>query len=169
MTTERVQLYDGRGEPAGTAPRATMRTQNLCHGATAVVVLDPTGRIYVHRRTVTKDVHPGRYDFAAGGVLTAGEDPESAAARELEEELGIAGVALTPVRIARFTDDRTDYWGFCYHTVWDGPVHWQPDEVAWGDWWDVARLMRTLQTDPQIWMPDTVALLGSWVRARLRS
>jgi 8-oxo-dGTP pyrophosphatase MutT (NUDIX family) len=63
-----------------------MRADNLIHGATGVVVRNSSGQIYVHRRTDTKDVYPGRYDFAAGGVLAVGEDPDEAALRELHDD-----------------------------------------------------------------------------------
>src|SRR4051794_41342881 len=52
-----------------------MRAQNLRHAATGVVVRDPYGRIYVHRRTATKDVYPAHWDFTAGGGVLAGEGP----------------------------------------------------------------------------------------------
>ena len=85
----RTRYSNRRRNPCGSAPRSRMRAENLHHAATAVVVRDRLGRVYVHRRTTTKDVYPGRRDFAAGGVLTAGEDPHDAAVRELAEELGV--------------------------------------------------------------------------------
>jgi isopentenyldiphosphate isomerase len=72
---EIVALYDDGGRPAGSAPRSIMRAENLRHAATGVVVRDRLGRIYVHRRTNTKDVYPGRWDFTAGGVVLYDEDP----------------------------------------------------------------------------------------------
>ena len=125
-----------------------MRALNLTHAATAVVVRDRLGRVHVHRRTDTKDLYPGRHDFAAGGVVAAGEDPYDAAVRELEEELGVAGVALEPLGVAHFGDDHTDYWGHLFTTRWDGPVRLQPEEVAWGDWWPVDRLVAALDAEP---------------------
>lgn len=163
---ERVQLYDDRNRPAGTATRARMRAENLRHGATAVLVRDGYGRLYLHRRTDTKDVYPGRYDFVAGGVLAAGEDPLAGAIRELAEELGITGVDLTELCRGHYADDHTDYQAFCYLTRWDGPVRWQPEEVAWGDWVTIDQLVDWLDTRADELMPDTVALLGGWVRQR---
>src|SRR3954453_2772755 len=86
---EVVALYDEGGRPAGSAPRSVMRAQNLRHAATGVVVRDPWGRVYVHRRTQTKDVSPAPWAFPAGGVLLADEDPLGGARRELAEELGV--------------------------------------------------------------------------------
>ncbi|HEX6150423.1 NUDIX hydrolase, partial [Nocardioides sp.] len=159
---ELVQLYDDHGRPAGTIDRARMRAENLTHAATAVVVRDSYGRVYVHRRTDTKDLYPGRYDFAAGGVVDAGEDPHHAAVRELAEELGITGAVLELVDVARYTDDHTDYWGYCFTTTYDGPLRLQPEEVAAGDWWTLDRLVAALDSapgdGPGSFMPDTAGL-----------
>jgi 8-oxo-dGTP pyrophosphatase MutT (NUDIX family) len=145
-----------------------MRAENLTHAATSVVLRDRLGRVHVHRRTDTKDVYPGRFDFAAGGVVAAGEEPAAAAARELAEELGVTGVDLEPIRVAHYGDEHTDYWGHCYTATWDGELRLQPEEVAWGAWWPLDRLVAALDTSPDEWMPDTAALLGDWVRERLR-
>ena len=65
---------------------------------------------YVHRRTDTKDVFPGAWDCWAGGVVTAGEPPDRAAARELTEELGVSVPALEPLFRHWYRDDRTPSW-----------------------------------------------------------
>ena len=164
---ELVQLYDGHGRPAGIADRPRMRAENLTHAATAVVVRDSFARVFVHCRTDTKDLYPGRLDFAAGGVVDAREDPDRAAVRELAEELGITDVPLELIRVARFTDDRTDYWGYCFTTTYDGPLRLQPEEVADGDWWTLDRLVAALDGAADTFMPDTAELLGDWLRDRL--
>ncbi|MEZ5193910.1 MAG: phosphotransferase [Nocardioides sp.] len=164
---ERVALYDAAGRPRGTAPRSRMRAENLRHGATGVVVRDAWGRVYLHRRTDTKDVYPGRLDFTAGGVLAAGEDPEAGARRELEEELGVAGVPLVPLGEGDYADEHTDYHAFRYTVTWSGPVRWQPEEVAWGDWVTLEDLDALLRDRPGDVMPDAAALFADWLRARL--
>jgi 8-oxo-dGTP pyrophosphatase MutT (NUDIX family) len=163
---EIVALYDDAGRPSGTAPRSRMRAENLRHAATAVVVRDPRGRVHVHKRTDTKDVYPGRYDFAAGGVLLAGEDPHDAARREAEEELGVTS-ELVPLGEGDYEDEQTRYHAYLYETTWDGPIRRQAEEVASGEWVTLERLAEMLD-DPDVpVMPDTAALLGHWVAARL--
>lgn len=142
-----------------------MRAENLRHGATAVVVLDPAGRVYVHRRTDTKDVYPGRYDVAAGGVLLAGEDPLAAARREVAEELGVTS-ELAPIGEGDYADDQTRYHAFLYVTVWDGPVRHQPEEVASGEWMELGDLLARLSDPAWPVVPDSAALLGDWLRRR---
>jgi 8-oxo-dGTP pyrophosphatase MutT (NUDIX family) len=156
---ERVALYGADGLPTGEAvPRSQMRACNLRHAATLVVVRNSAGEVYVHRRTDTKDVFPGRYDFAAGGVLQAGEEPYAAAVREVAEELGVTGVALAPLGEDDYADADTSYHAFAYTCVYDGPITWQPEEVAWGEWVGVERLREMVATLP--FVPDTVAVLG---------
>lgn len=144
-----------------------MRAENLRHAATAVVVRDSLGRVYVHRRTDTKDVYPGRRDFAAGGVVAAGEDPDLAAVRELAEELGVTGVPLTRLGEGDYADAHTDYHGFCFTAEWDGPIRWQAEEVVSGGWMTAEALAAAFTAEPDDFMPDTVALLGDWLRGRI--
>lgn len=160
--SEVVAIYDPddpAGRVVGTAPRAQMRSENLAHGATAVIVRTSTGEIYVHRRADTKDIWPGRHDCAAGGVLQAGEDPDEAAARELAEELGIEGPVLVPLVQRWYRGADTAYFAYAYVTTWDGPVRFADGEVAEGWWEQPARLYERLQDPSWPFVPDTRELL----------
>ena len=162
---EVVALYDDGGRPHGSAPRSVMRAENLRHGATGVVVRDPYGRVYVHRRTPTKDVYPAYWDFTAGGVLLAGEDPLDGARRELAEELGVTS-ELEPLGEADYADEHTRYHAFRYVTTWDGEITPQPEEVAYGAWLSIERLILQLADHQIPFMPDSRALFGHWLHER---
>lgn len=160
--TELVAIYGEDGRPTGeVVERAEMRAKNLRHAATLVVVLNSEDLVYVHRRTDTKDVYPGYYDFAAGGVLQAGEEPDESAAREVAEELGVTGVELVPLFEADYADEHTRFHAFCYECRYDGPIAWQPEEVAWGEWVTPARLLELL--DELAFMPDTRSCFAAWL------
>ena len=162
---ELVPLYDAAGSPTGeVVTRREMRERNLRHAATAVVVRNSAGEVYVHRRTDTKDVFPGRYDFAAGGVLQVGEDPYDAAVREAEEELGVTGVPLASLGEGDYADDHTTYHAFCFTCVYDGPITWQPEEVAWGGWMDLDELRGKIDDPGWPLVPDGRAIGREWLR-----
>ncbi|HET8603160.1 MAG TPA: YbaK/EbsC family protein [Marmoricola sp.] len=156
---EPVALVDGQGRVTGTAARSDVRRDNLRHAATAVLVRRPDGEILLHRRTATKDWAPGLWDAAAGGVLRAGEEPDTSAARELAEELGITGVALRPLTTHLFEDTTTRCFEHAYEAVWDGPVTLQPEEVAEGRWASMTDLVALLEDQPARFVPDTAQLL----------
>ena len=165
MADEVVALYDDEGRVVGRAPRSAVRAENLRHAASSVVVRDGYGRVYLHRRTTTKDVYPGLLDFCAGGVVLAGEDPAACAVREAEEELGVHGVPLVPLGTADYADDATRYRAFRFVTTYDGSIRWQPEEVSWGQWVTLETLVRRLDDESSGLVPDSVAVWGDILRA----
>jgi isopentenyldiphosphate isomerase len=163
---ELVAIIDQTGAVVGSAPRSVMRRDNLAHLVVAVLVRDSAGRVYVHRRTESKDVFPGMHDSFAAGCLQAGEEVEAAAAREVAEELGVVGVPLTPLAVVRYDDAATHHVCHAFVAIYDGPITHQAEEVAWGGWMTPAEL-RTRLADPS-WpfVPDGRALIEPWLAAQ---
>lgn len=125
---EMVAVVDAENRVVGAVPRHVMRAGNMLHRATYVFVFDSAGELYVQHRTVTKDVYPGYWDLAAGGVVLDGESYEESAVRELEEEMGIRGVELEPWFDFYF-EDAGKVWGRAFSCVWDGEIVPQVEEV----------------------------------------
>lgn len=170
---EIVALYaqdEVPGRVTGAAPRSRVRAENLPHSAAKILVRDAAGRVYVHRRTDTKDLYPGLYDVWVGGVITAGEPPETAAERELAEELGVKGAPVDLIDRHWFTDAHTNFLAHIYQTVYDaslhGPIVHQPEEVAEG-WWMPWTDFKSRLADPDwAFVPDGRALLARYERVR---
>lgn len=144
MTTEPgdelVDVIDAEDRVIGTATRRRMRAEGLGHRCTYILVRNGAGEVLVHRRTDSKDIHPGLYDLFAGGVCGAGEGYEACARREVAEELGVAGAPLRFLLRHRYEGLGGPAWGAVYEVRWDGPVRHQPSEVAWSAWVSPARL-----------------------------
>jgi 8-oxo-dGTP pyrophosphatase MutT (NUDIX family) len=129
---ERVAVVDPSNRFACAAPRWRMRRDNLIHRACYILVFNSRGELFVHQRTDTKDVYPGFFDLAAGGVVLAGESYDAAAQRELAEELGIADQPLTALFDFFWEDAHCRVWGRVYRCVHDGPMRLQPEEIVSG-------------------------------------
>ena len=157
--SEIVALVDRTGAVVGSAERAVVRRENLLHAATAVLVRNPGGRIYVHRRSPDKDWAPSHHDAAAGGVMGYGEEPAASAARELAEELGVTGATLRPLGLSVYEDDATRCVEHCFETTWDGRVTHADGEVVWGAWMTLPELDSHLADPGWAFVPDTRALL----------
>ncbi|GAA4421214.1 NUDIX domain-containing protein [Actinokineospora soli] len=164
---ELVALYDETGRVVGSATRARMRAEGLWHAATAVLVRSSDGdRVYVHRRTDTKDVYPGLHDCAAGGVIGAGEDPDLAASRELAEEYGVLDAPLSPVFTMRIELPPVRMHLFAYETRWDGAITPQESEIAEGWWMPVAELRARLAGREWPFVPDGRLVMERWFALR---
>jgi 8-oxo-dGTP pyrophosphatase MutT (NUDIX family) len=146
--SELVDVIDEADRVVATVTRRTMRAQRLLHRCTYVLVRNGAGEILVHRRTDTKDVHPGLYDVFAGGVCAAGETYDECARREVDEELGVAGTEPTFLFRHRYGGPGGPVWGAVYEVRWDGPVRHQPSEVAWSAWVSPERLEAMLTALP---------------------
>jgi isopentenyldiphosphate isomerase len=131
---ELVDVVDEEDRVVRQTTRREVRAHNLLHRAVAIMCRRTAGQVFVHRRADTKDVFPGRYDMFVAGVVGAGESYQAAAARELAEELGIAGTPLTPAFHHRYEGPAERSWSAVYEVRWDGPVRIDPVELAWGGW-----------------------------------
>lgn len=162
--TERVDVVDDDDRVIATVSRAEMRANNLQHRAVSIAVLGSDGRLLVHRRANTKDVWPGMWDLAAGGVVAAGETYDDAARRELAEELGVIAASWELLGEGKFADDDVAMIGRGFLVVHDGPFQFTDGEIEEVRWVDRGELESLLATET--FVPDNVALLLPLLRAR---
>ncbi|MDD9941002.1 MAG: NUDIX domain-containing protein [Myxococcales bacterium] len=139
---ERVDLVDQDDQAVGTVTRQHMRAGNLWHRTVAILCQNGRGQIYVQRRSDRKDLFPGQYDMFASGCVSAGEDYEAAAQRELAEELGITDAVLQPLFKHRYDGSETRTHTWIYRVRWDGPITHEDGEVAWGGFVQLADLLQ---------------------------
>lgn len=126
---ELVLIVDRDDNVIDRVARHVMRSRRLLHRVTYIFVYHSDGRLLVQKRTRTKDLYPGYYDLAAGGVVCAGESYDESAQREAREELGIDGRPLERRFKFFFEQDDNRCWGMVYSCRHDGPFKLQPEEV----------------------------------------
>ncbi|MDU9405215.1 NUDIX hydrolase [Pseudomonas sp. zfem004] len=127
---ERVAWVDDHDQPLGALPRAELRERGLIGRCTFILLFNSAGDLCVHRRTLSKALYPGYWDVAAGGMVGADENYAESAARELEEELGVSGVALRFHEKFYFDQPGNRLWCAVFSAVWDGALRLQPEEVS---------------------------------------
>jgi isopentenyl-diphosphate delta-isomerase len=86
---ERVVLVDVNDSRVGVAPKLEAHRRGLLHRAVSVFLRDPAGRILLQKRARSKYHSPGLWSNACCTHPRDDEAPAAAAARRLEEELGV--------------------------------------------------------------------------------
>lgn len=154
---EQVIIVDENNNEVDQVSRATMRVGNLIHRATYILVFNSRGELFVQKRTTTKDIYPGYYEIAAGGVVLAGESYELSAKRELKEELGVDSDNLTHLFDNFHDDGNNRVWGRVFSCTYDGPMQLQEEEVESGNFMKTEDILSMIQSQP--FCPDGIAIL----------
>lgn len=136
---ELLDIYTKDGLPTGkTLPREGIFGQLGAEERVLLVhicIFNPRGEMLLQQRRPDKDRYPGCWDVSAGGFVTAGESPLTAACRELQEELGLSVRAdeLQPVCCEPF-GPVLDYFYNLYKVPAEEEIRLQESEVAAVEW-----------------------------------
>lgn len=144
---EIFDVVDEADAVTGQATRREVHEKGLLHRAVHVFVINRHGELLLQKRSRFKDVHPEVWDSSVAGHLDSGEDYVTAAIRELEEEMGVTGVA--PDEIGRI--------GPCAATGWE---HVRLFMVRW----DGTPRFPCAEVEAALWMQPEE--LGKWIAAR---
>ena len=154
---EIVQIVDEDNREIAAVPRRLMREQNLVHRASYILVFNKAGELFIQRRTMTKDIYPGYWDIAAGGVVLARGSYEDSAQRELHEELGIKVSNLDHCFDHFYEDRENRVWGRIFCCTHEGPFILQEEEVEYGMFVPVKTALGMSIQEP--FTPDGIEIL----------
>jgi isopentenyldiphosphate isomerase/intracellular septation protein A len=87
-------VVDEQGNVIGKAPRSVCHDgkSRLLHPVVHLHLFDSTGKIFLQKRSMNKDIQPGKWDTSVGGHIRPGEIIEDALSREINEEIGLRNV-----------------------------------------------------------------------------
>jgi len=165
-TNELVEEVDRDGNVLRVVPRSLMRAELLRHRSVFIAIVSSSGQLLVHQRSPFKDVNPSYWDIACGGVVSAGEEWEPAALRELAEEVGVESVELVDLGGEIYDDHTSLQVARCYLACTDGPFTFADGEVVQAHFADAAGVDELIATQPVC--ADSVALMLPRVHALLR-
>lgn len=120
-------------------------TRNYCHSGAKplhpvihIHIIDRFSRIYLQKRSMRKDIQPGKWDTAVGGHVSYGEGILEAVYREAFEELGFTDFNPIHLETYQFESEIECEQVNVFAAV--GSYDLQPDldEVDEGRWWELA-------------------------------
>lgn len=128
--------------------RHAVHAEGLRHRAVHILVFDEKGQLFLQKRSMKKDLNAGQWDTSAAGHVDAGEDYESSALREIEEELGIAPVPdLEPLFKLTPTVETGMEFVQVYRIRHNGPFVLAPEEIDEGGWFSPDEISARVDAD----------------------
>lgn len=145
MDEEILEIINERGEVVGVAPRSLIHgNPSLMHRVVHVLVFNKKGELLLQKRSMIKDVAPGRWDTSVGGHVEPGESLEEAAKRELLEELGVVAEPEFLYSYVHSNDYETELV-FTYSCIHDGPFMFNRDEIDTVKFWRIEELKADME------------------------
>ena len=166
---EYFDLYDEAGNRIGKALRRECHgNPALLHHTAHVMVFHPeTGAVLLQKRSVSKDIQPGKWDTAVGGHLALGEDYLAGAKRELKEELGVTEEPeLFFLFDAKIRNEIESEDSRVFGTKLAGPFSFQQEEIDEVRFWTKEELLD--EKNHAVFTPNLVVeikrlLDGGWL------
>ena len=133
---EILPVVNDKGKVTGSADREE------CHGGSFLlhpvihIHLIKNNSLYLQKRSLEKIIQPGKWDTSVGGHILYGDDPETSAQREAEEELGIREkLELIPVIEYIWESSVEREYITVYKCRFNGTIEIDNDEVIDGRYW----------------------------------
>lgn len=160
---EFLEIVDEHNRVVGKATREKAHKESLMHRSVHILLFNSERRLFLQKRSETKDRFPLHYDSSAAGHLSVGESCIDCAGRELEEELGVADVPL--VEVAEFKACEETSWEFVslYLCRTDQPVRINRAEVAEGGFYTVEEVAALIEKDPSAFTREFVHIFHWFV------
>lgn len=161
MREEIFDICDQHDQVIGQATRSEVHAHGWRHRAVHIWVWRNDGRLMIHLRSASKDEYPLCYTSSASGHVDADEDYETAAHRELREELNLSGPLrfVTKLPASPMTAmEHTVLYELCSDEIPEP----DPDEIAGLEYLLPEELAELLAQRPEHLSPPFRELLKDW-------
>ncbi len=145
MIEEWFPLVNEAGETIGKATRRECHSgSKLLHPVVHLHIFNEAGELYLQKRSMKKDIQPGKWDTAVGGHIDYGETVEEALRREVREELGVTDFVPELLTHYLFESSIERELVNTYRTIYNGPFHPDKEEVDDARFWSIADIHANL-------------------------
>lgn len=145
MEEEWFPLVNEEGETIGKATRRECHSgSKQLHPVIHLHIFNDAGELYLQKRSMNKDIQPGKWDTAVGGHIDYGETVEEALRREVREELGIT--EFTPQFMTRYIFESAIEKELVntFRTVYNGEIQPDTEELDGGRFWSIEDIKTNL-------------------------
>ncbi len=145
MSTEFFPLVNESGKVVGKATRAECHSgSKLLHPVVHLHIFNRAGDLLLQKRSLRKDIQPGKWDTAVGGHVDYGESIDEALRREVREELGVTDFTPQLWRTYLFESKIERELVYSFRTVYEGPFRPDPEELDGCRFWKISEIKEAI-------------------------
>ncbi len=167
--TEEVVLVNERDEAIGTADKILVHQDGRLHRAVSIFIINEAGEMLLQKRAEGKYHSPGLWTNACCSHPRPGESASDAAARRLQEELGIAPRLLPLTSLlykAPVGNGLVEHeYDHIFTATWSGTMYPAPEEASTTMWIGRDELQAWIQHEPAAFTAWFPILLKAWEAA----
>lgn len=148
MNTPQEEIFpivNTAGETIGKATRKECHSgSKLLHPVVHLHIFNTAGELYLQKRSINKDIQPGKWDTAVGGHIDYGETVETALSRETREELGITD--FIPEKLGSYVFESLIEKELVnsYKTIYNGIITPNKNELDGGKFWKLREIKEAI-------------------------
>ncbi len=161
VASEYLPVVDHNDGKVGEATRAKVHANNLRHRAVHILLFNSAGELLLQKRSALKDRHPLRWDSSAAGHVEGEESYDETAARELNDELGVA-VKLELIGKIPASEKTGEEFIAVYRARCDGPFRFPHEEISAVKFFPVEIVERWIAKKPEEFAPGFVECWKLW-------
>jgi isopentenyldiphosphate isomerase len=139
-------LVDEEGKITGKAPRTVCHDGRsmLLHPVVHLHLFNPQGMIFLQKRSMNKDIQPGKWDTSVGGHIGLQEKIEDALSREAREEIGLRNFQPQFINKYVWESPRERELVFSFVTVTGQIPVINKREISEGRFWTIDEIRNTI-------------------------
>jgi isopentenyldiphosphate isomerase len=149
----------------GSEERKIVYQKGLIHRLVRVLLFNDRDEVLLQWRSANEDTFPSTWDQSAGGHVDEGEDYDTAAKRELAEELGVKDIKLKLVD-KFYTDSQIGEkiirrFNAVFVGDYSGEFILQKEEVEKVKWFNFVDLMKEVEEKSKNFTPGLISILSN--------
>lgn len=144
---ELLFTVDEKNSPIEAQPRDEVHKNGIWHRTTHIWIINSEKQILCQRRSLLKDMNPGKWEPFFGGHLAPKEEYIDGAMKELTEELGIKVTEDKFTFFTVFQSNENHEFQCIFFVTWNGNIadlHLEKDEVDQVKWFENSELFDVL-------------------------
>ncbi|MDD5773220.1 MAG: NUDIX domain-containing protein [bacterium] len=142
---EILEIVNEKGETVRLLPRDEIHGNPvLIHKVVHCLVFNGEGDLFLQKRSMNKDVAPGKWDTSVGGHVTHGESLAEALRRETEKELGIKNCRPEFLYSYIHSNSYETELVYTYSCVYRGKISFNKQEIDEVRAWSIKEIKENL-------------------------